>query len=206
MKCPHCSTGIHENWTSTGTLQPNEADFYLQWMACPACSLTIIRVMRDDRKGQRASWFAYPRSFTRPVPSEVEASISQDFKESCAVLPLSAQASAAISRRLLQRILREHAGVKKGDLADEIAEAIPKLPTHIGEGLHVLRTIGNFAAHPNKSAHTGAILPVEPGEAEWCLDVLEGLFDHFFVQPARLAAMKANLNAKLQAANRKPLP
>lgn len=48
---------------------------------------------------------------------------------------------------------------------------------------------------PSKS--TGDIVDVEPGEAEWTLDVLEGLFDFFFVQPAKTVARKAALDAKL---------
>ena len=31
----------------------------------------------------------------------------------------------------------------------------------------------NFAAHPIKSMHTGEVIEVEPGEAEWLLDTLE---------------------------------
>ncbi len=36
-----------------------------------------------------------------------------------------------------------------------------------------------------KDTNSGAILPVEPHEAEWNLEVLEGLFDYFYVQPAK---------------------
>ena len=47
-------------------------------------------------------------------------------------------------------------------------------------------------------------MPVEPGEAEWTLDVLDGLFDFYYVQPAVLAARKAALNAKLASAGKPP--
>jgi len=68
-----------------------------------------------------------------------------------------------------------------------------------------VRLIGNFAAHPVKSQKSGEILDVEPGEAEWTLDVLEELFDFYFVQPAKLQAKRAALNAKLVEAGKKPL-
>lgn len=102
------------------------------------------------------------------------------------MLPLSAKASAALSRRILQSVLREKANTKKKDLADQIDEVITlgHLPTHILEGLDAVRNIGNFAAHAIKSTSTGEIVEVEPGEAEWNLDVLESLFDQYFVQPA----------------------
>jgi hypothetical protein len=90
------------------------------------------------------------------------------------------------------------------DLADQIDEVIGsgKLPSYIAEGLHAVRNIGNFAAHTMKSTVTGAILDVEPGEAEWNLDVLESLFDFYFVQPELAAKRKAALNEKLKAAGK----
>jgi hypothetical protein len=38
---------------------------------------------------------------------------------------------------------------------------------------------------------------VEPGEADWTLDTLDALFDHYVVGPARTAARKASLAARL---------
>jgi len=65
--------------------------------------------------------------------------------------------------------------------------------------------IGNFSAHPLKSQKSGEILPVEPAEAEWTLDVLEALFDFYFVQPAIISKKKDVLNAKLSSAGKPPV-
>ncbi len=46
---------------------------------------------------------------------------------------------------------------------------------------------------------------MEPGESEWCLDVLEALFDFYFVQPAKLAEKKTALNKKLGEAGKPPM-
>jgi hypothetical protein len=78
------------------------------------------------------------------------------------------------------------------------------VPSIIAEAVDAVRQVGNFAAHPMKDINTGAIVQVEPGEAEWSLDVLRGLFDYFFIQPARLQRRKNELNNKLQALG-KPL-
>jgi hypothetical protein len=56
---------------------------------------------------------------------------------------------------------------------------------------------GRPSAPCQRNEASGEIVDVEPGEAEWTLDVLEGLFDFFIVQPKRLAAKKAALNVKL---------
>ena len=124
------------------------------------------------------------------------------------MLSISPKASAALSRRLLQAILRDKANTNAKDLYDQIEEVIAsgKLPTHISDGLHAVRQIGNFAAHTTKSTATGVILDVEPGEAEWNLDVLESLFDHFFVAPVADAKRKSALNAKLTAAGKPTIP
>jgi len=71
------------------------------------------------------------------------------------------------------------------------------LPTLLRDGIDAIRNVGNFAAHPNKNTSTGEIVDVEPGEAEWLLHVLEGLFDFFIVRPKQMAAKKAALNRKL---------
>ena len=123
------------------------------------------------------------------------------------MLPDSAKASAALSRRLLQTILRDYGKVKQGDLNSEIDQILKAstLPTHLAEGIDAVRVLGNFAAHPIKSTNTGEIVDVEPGEAEWLLDVLEGLFDFYFVQPALLKRKRDELNTKLRDAGKPPL-
>ena len=62
--------------------------------------------------------------------------------------------------------------------------------------------MGNFATHATKSEHSGEIVDVETGEAEWNLDVLEDLFDEYYVRPARAKAKRAALNEKLEAAGK----
>jgi hypothetical protein len=73
------------------------------------------------------------------------------------------------------------------------------------ESIDAVRNIGNFAAHPQKSTATGEILEVEFGESEWLLDVLESLFDFYFVQPSILKAKRDALNKKLNDAGKPPM-
>jgi hypothetical protein len=150
----------------------------------------------------------WPKGISRaPVPSEGPSEIVEDYKEACLVISESPKASAALSRRCLQNLLRLVGGVKPGDLSTEIQQVLDsgKLPTAVAENIDAIRNIGNFAAHPNKSKGSGEVLPVEPDEAEWTLDVLESLFDFYFVQPARAKAKRDALNKKLQDAGKPPL-
>ena len=79
------------------------------------------------------------------------------------------------------------------------------LPSYLSEAVDAIRSIGNFAAHPLKNTNTGKIIDVEPGEAEWLLEVLELVFDFYFVQPEKLKARKDALNQKLTSAGKKPI-
>jgi hypothetical protein len=153
-----------------------------------------------------STFMSWPQSSERPVATEVPDDIRRDFIEAVRVLPISAQSSAALTRRTLQQILRDYAETTKKDLYDQIQEVLDSgnLPSSLAKQLHAVRVIGNFAAHPLKSQNTGLILPVEPNEAEWNLDVLEDVFDHYFVKPAQTNARLANLNEKLAEAG-KPL-
>jgi hypothetical protein len=45
----------------------------------------------------------------------------------------------------------------------------------------------------------------EPGEAAWTIEVLEGLFDFYFVAPQMAVQRREALNQKLQDAGRQPM-
>ena len=161
--------------------------------------------MPGGRPGRLSPHFAFESR--KPAPSDVPQSLREDYNEACLVLADSPKASAALSRRCLQAILREQAKVKPQDLSKEIDEVLAagKLPTYLGNDIDAVRHYGNFAAHPIKSTSSGEIIPVEPGEAEWQLDLLEGLFDFYFVGPAESERKRVALNAKLADAKKPPM-
>lgn len=217
MKCPHCSIGIHENFQKHHPFTLPKQAWIAYYLSCPECHKTIVRLeARIPAQPNQApgaiiidTFTAFPTHVTaRPLPSEVPDPYKQDFDEAVAVLSLSPKASAALSRRNLQAVLRNKAAVKTKDLFDQIEEVINsgKVPSHISDDLHAVRNIGNFAAHEIKSKISGAIVDVEVGEAEWNLDVLESLFDFYFVEPAKAAKRKADLNKKLAEAGKPLLP
>ncbi len=150
----------------------------------------------------------YPKGVSRaPLPKDVPDQYAQDYKEACLVLTDSPKASAALSRRCLQALLRTVPKIKPSDLSNEIDEILnsKQLPSHLADAIDAIRVLGNSAAHPIKSTNTGAIVEIEEGESEWLLDVLEGLFDFYFVQPAILQKKRELLNKKLQDAGKPPL-
>ena len=69
----------------------------------------------------------------------------------------------------------------------------------------VLFVVEKLGYSPIKYQHTGEIVEVESGEAEWSLDVLEQLFDFYYVAPKNLEAKGQALNEKLKEAGKPPL-
>jgi len=218
MKCPHCLTEFHDNITLIDLDSDINGDWIIKRYVCPTptCNKAIFflingKVIRNQF-GKISSLqniiserLIYPKSSNRqPPPVEVPDDFKKDYIEACLVLADSPMASAALSRRNLQHILRDKGGFKAKNLAEEIQLAIDsnKLPSHIIDTIDAIRNIGNFAAHPLKSTNTGEIIPVEPGEAEWNLDVIEFLFDFFFVQPSLIQKKRDELNKKLSEAGK----
>ena len=215
MKCPHCLTSIHPKEENHILGNDSTSLWAVVWQTCPACKKFIIALHEQydryrlsdgsDHYYKSRVLLAYPKAPSRtPLPPEVPSPYRDDYREACMTLADSPKASAALSRRCLQAILRDHAGVKHGNLAGEIQQVIDsgKLPSHLTESLDAIRNIGNFAAHPIKSTSTGEVIEVEDGEAEWNLDVLESLFDFYFVQPAIIKKKRDALNSKLKDAGK----
>lgn len=204
MRCPHCLQNFHADWNGQRIGQSENRFWHVDWATCPACEKFVIflrtAILSSGRMDTAREWMVYPRGSGRaPLPTSVPEEFAVDYREACLVVSDSPKASAALSRRCLQHVLREKAGVKHADLSTEIQEVIDsgQLPSHLADAIDAVRNLGNFAAHPLKSKSSGEVVDVEPGEAEWNLDTLEGLFDHYFTQPAILEAKRAALNAKL---------
>jgi hypothetical protein len=118
-----------------------------------------------------------------PVSGDVTERIAQDYIEACNVLPISAKASAALSRRCLQHMLRSH-GYSARDLTNEIelllneTDPLKALPLRLRKTIDAIRNFGNFAAHPNEDKAMLEIIDVEPHEAGWYLEIIEELLEH----------------------------
>lgn len=219
MICPHCSIGVSLEFEDDYT--DKDKDFeqtgmghQIAWDYCPECDDLIVILRRGKLSMKKNDSYAndtlqtiteeeiiFPKYVSRKVEREVPDAYKADFLEACSVLLLSPKASAALSRRILQKILREEYHIKPSSLAKEIDAFIElkDIPAYLLKAVDAVRNIGNFAAHPLKDTNTGEIVDVELGEAEWLLEVLESLFDFTFIQPRKLEERKKKLNEKLKA-------
>ncbi len=220
MKCPHCLVEFHDEKEITILEGDIQGQWAIETYICPNpnCKKSIYYLINAklsqsrntyrwniilDSKGEEQVFkreLVRPKGSSRPpVPKEVPTDIAEDYTEACLVLPDSPKASAALSRRALQHLLRQAAGIKKGNLANEIQDVLDsnQLPSYLYESIDAIRNIGNFAAHPLKSTSSEQIVDVEAGEAEWNLEVLEMLFDFYYVQPQKTKQRRDALNKKL---------
>lgn len=220
MKCPFCNHDITPETKNYFLRKDSDGYWFILFHQCPNedCKKFFLELANSLEPAGTAGnvfpvridnrFLIFPRKATREMAKpEVPKEIADDFNEAIMVLNDSPKASAALGRRCLQNLLREKAGVKHGNLTEEIEEILNRkeLPSHLANGLDAVRQIGNFAAHPIKSEKSGEIVPIEPGEAEWILDILEGLFDFYFVQPEIIKQKKEKLNKKLEEAGKPKL-
>lgn len=208
MKCPHCLDAFHEGWDTKNLGQDDDSQWHIRHLVCPSCKKIVVQLVELAKGGgiTHNTRIVHPKAFTRPpVSPDVPDKYAKDYGEACLVSPDSPKASAALSRRTLQSIIQNEMRIKKRNLEEEIEEAIKSLPSHLAQAVDGVRVVGNFAAHPIKSTNTGEIVDVELGEADWLLDVLDGVFDFFFVQPRILERRKTEINKKLTDAGNPPL-
>jgi len=224
MICPHCRVAFKSEWGRVDLGSDPDGIWELRQTHCTNCDrqIVVLRQFEERRpsgmssrqiqeatlppklKAERMVW---PRAVARkPVPIGVPKAVADDFIEALHGAPR--QASAALSRRCLQNLLIEKAKVKKKDLYDQIQEVLDskELPSRLADDLHAVRVVGAFGAHPIKSKSTGEIVEVEPGEAEWNLDVVEALFDFYYVEEERARKRREDINVKLKDAGKPPLP
>lgn len=214
MKCPHCFISIHINWRSSNILLDNDQVLY-GWKVvaanCPNCKRPIIVMsinaqINDDIWEQE--YLVFPRFPTRiRVDNVVPAILRDDYAEACNVLSISPKASAALSRRILQAILKEQ-GYESSNLSKQIGDVLSEtdaskaLPNYIRDVIDAIRNFGNFAAHPITDQTSLQIIDVEPQEAEWCLEIVEKLFEHYYITPARNQSNIDKLNYTLKNAGK----
>lgn len=214
MVCPHCYYTVSLRWKKTepcGLDDIAKKCKIIHYSDCPHCKKMIVELEiaelayyvkhNGGTQGKTISReMIYPAITNFVDMPEIPKQYSEDFLEAQKILYISPKASAALTRRTLQQILREEYNIKRKFLSEEIKEFCSKsgIPSQLSDSVDAIRLIGNFAAHPSKDLKTGEIVSVEEGEAEWLLEILNDLMDFTFIQPKKLERRKKELNVKLE--------
>ena len=129
-----------------------------------------------------------PESSAKPQPDYIPAALREDYVEACRIRDLSPKASATLTRRCLQGMIRDFCNIAKGSLNDEIKalevavaerQAPPGVTPESIDAIDQVRSVGNIGAHMEKNIDL--IIAVDEGEAQILIDLVELLFEEWYV-------------------------
>ena len=174
----------------------------------PECGKTLVEATfwkngfkeTSGRKKWKAikalnKWPLLPRSSAKPMPHFVPEEIRSNYEEACLIQNDSPKASATMSRRCLQGIVRDFWNIpasKMGNLGAEISYIRDRIDEDTFESIKAVREVGDIGAHMEKSVDT--IVDVEPEEAALLIELIETLVLDWYVAKHR----RANRNKQLQ--------
>lgn len=171
------SSFSHSNtydWEQT----PDNAIF-VQFYNCPHCNKTSIKIVGCSGDFENINIPVYPNSLAKQFPKYIPKAIRDDYEEAYSILNLSPKASATLSRRCLQGMIRDFYGIKKSRLIDEINELQSLVSNAQWKAIDGVRSIGNIGAHMEKDINM--IVDVDPDEAQKLLKLIELLMDKWYI-------------------------
>ena len=113
------------------------------------------------------------------IPDYVPTAIKNDYVEAVRIRELSPKASATLSRRCIQGIIRDFWSVVKSRLIDEINELADKVDPITWEAIDSIRQIGNIGAHMEKNINE--IIDIDPEEADLLIKLIENLITDWYI-------------------------
>lgn len=150
----------------------------IQMLFCPTCNeVSFYAKGKSNLKDVNIS--LYPKSSAKQFQNYVPLSIRQDYEEAYSILDLSPKASATLSRRCLQGMIRDFWKVSKSTLYEEISALKDKIPVDQWKAIDALRRLGNIGAH--MEADVNSIVDIEPDEAKKLLKLIELLIEKWYV-------------------------
>jgi hypothetical protein len=133
-------------------------------------------------------WQLLPESSAKHLPTYVPEPLRHDYTEACLIRDLSPKASATMARRCLQGMIRDFCKISRPRLVDEIktlrndidaGKAPAGVQADTMDAIDHVRSIGNIGAH--MEADINVIVDVDPDEAQKLIELLELLFDEWYV-------------------------
>jgi hypothetical protein len=113
------------------------------------------------------------------MPDYIPKAIIEDYTEACKIKDLSPKASATLSRRCIQGMIRDFWKIKKGTLKEEVDELEDKVEPEVWNAIDAIRKIGNIGAHMEKDINL--IIEVEPKEASELIELIELFADEWYI-------------------------
>ena len=151
-------------------------------IVCPNedCKRITLWVEQHILLGQKEQvWRLLPPAQMKVLPRYIPKAIVQDYEEACQIIEASPKASAALTRRCLQGMIRDFWGIVKPRLIDEVKALEGKVDPSTWQAIDGVREIGNIGAHMEKDVNL--IIDVDPDEARALKSLIEILVDDWYV-------------------------
>lgn len=159
---------------------PKASEVTLGIFKCPHCHEYSINIQGTGSKVKTNIVHVKPISLAKQFPDYIPKAIRQDYEEAYSIVNLSPKASATLSRRCLQGMIRDFWEIKPSTLFKEIDQLEHKIPVMQWKVLDGIRKVGNIGAHMEKDINV--IVDIDPGEAEKLLKVIEKLMNDWYVE------------------------
>ncbi|MDI2112227.1 DUF4145 domain-containing protein [Commensalibacter nepenthis] len=114
----------------------------------------------EDSKKLIQQWSLLPDGLAKTFPDYIPKVILDDYKEACLIKDKSPKASATLSGRCLQGMIRDFWKVEAPNLYQEINQIKDKIDSDLYDAIDVSRQIGNIGAHMEKDINV--IIDVDP--------------------------------------------
>lgn len=147
---------------------------------CLQLSMSFYLVKNDGSDEILKKWDLLPEGTVKPFPEYIPKPILEDYKEAVLIKNLSPKASATLSRRCLQGMIRDVWKVKPARLVDEIKAIEGNVEAGMLKAIDAIRNIGNIGAHMENDINV--IVDVDPDEAEMLIGLLELLLQEWYVE------------------------
>ena len=151
----------------------------LTFYKCPNCGEYTILAEGMGTKVKDVSMQIRPKSLAKQFPEYIPEVIRNDYEEAYAIINLSPKASATLSRRCLQGMIRDFWDIKESNLAKAIEKLEEKIPAQQWKVIDGVRRIGNIGAHMEKDINL--IVDIEPDEAQRLIKLIELLLEQWYV-------------------------
>lgn len=215
-QCPFCNNyfplnGYTSNYNTFSFKNEGKIDYYLEnnpvkisnsdefkdailirKMLCPACDKNIIKLKGLGKDVKSIELSVYPDSSAKQFPEYIPSSIKQDYEEACKIVNLSPKASATLSRRCLQGMIRDYWNISgKNNLFQEIDAISDKVTPQVRQVLDSVRQLGNIGAHMEKDINL--IVDIDAGEAQQLINLIEYLMEQWYIHRYESELMLASI-------------
>ena len=157
----------------------DESTLIISYYKCPNCGQYTIKAKGVGEMVEDVYVPIRPISSAKKFPEYIPTAIRQDYEEACAIVNLSPKASATLSRRCLQSMIRDFWGIEEKNLYNEISVLKDKIPADLWSSIDALRQLGNIGAHMEKD--TNVIVDIDPDEANSLIQLIELLMKEWYI-------------------------